>query len=122
MRRFMIALLGGAGVLHFLKPEPFDSIVPAGLPGSARAYTYASGVAELGCAAAMACPDEKVRRYGGLATATLMTAVFPANVEMARQWTRAGKGPAWLAVAYGRLPLQLPLIWSGWSVWRSPRR
>ena len=51
MRRFMIALLGGAGVLHFLKPEPFDSIVPAGLPGSARAYTYASGVAELGCAA-----------------------------------------------------------------------
>jgi len=42
--------LGTTGVLHFAKPEHYDAIVPRALPGSARFYTYASGVAELGIA------------------------------------------------------------------------
>ena len=33
-------LLMGAGTLHFLAPKPFDTIVPAELPGSPRLYTY----------------------------------------------------------------------------------
>jgi uncharacterized membrane protein len=43
-----------------------------------------------------------------MAAATLFLAVFPANVKMAVDWRHAP--PAHRAVAYGRLPLQLPLI------------
>ena len=41
------SMLIGVGSLHFLAPKPFEAIVPAELPGSARLYTYGSGVAEL---------------------------------------------------------------------------
>ena len=66
--------LGVMGVLHFVKPEHFDRIVPRALPGSARFYTYASGVAELGVAGLLALP--KTRRAGALAAIALYTAVF----------------------------------------------
>ena len=49
----MAAMLLGIGSLHFIAPKPFDSIVPAELPGSPRVYTYASGVAEVGIGAAL---------------------------------------------------------------------
>ncbi len=39
--------LGIMGVLHFVKPEHFDRIVPRALPGSARFYTYALGLLSL---------------------------------------------------------------------------
>ncbi|MFJ6214624.1 hypothetical protein ACIQGZ_15005 [Streptomyces sp. NPDC092296] len=103
-------LLAGAGVLHLVRPEPFDAIVPSALPGAPRLYTQLSGVAELACAAAVAVP--RTRRLGALATAGLFTAVFPANVQMAYDWRRAA--PAKRAVAYARLPLQAPLI--GWAL------
>ncbi|MFH8989541.1 hypothetical protein [Streptomyces sp. NPDC017940] len=104
--RSLARVLGGMGALHFLAPKPFDAIVPRQLPGGARAYTYASGVAELAVAAALACP--RTRRVGGFAAAGLVAAVFPANVQMAYDWRHR---PAPLkALAYGRLPLQVPLL------------
>ena len=47
-------VFGVAGVLHFAQPKPFDGLVPEGLPGSPRFYTYASGVAELALSAVIA--------------------------------------------------------------------
>ena len=44
----LAGMLSVIGILHFVAPKPFDSIIPAELPGSARFYTHASGVAELG--------------------------------------------------------------------------
>lgn len=102
----LAALLGAAGVTHFAKPAPYDSIVPRSLPGKPRTWTYASGVAELAVAAAVAVP--KTRRLGGVAAACLFTAVFPANVKMALDHRH--RGPRAKAIAWGRLPLQLPLI------------
>jgi uncharacterized membrane protein len=102
----LAGLLATSGVLHFAAPEPFDTIVPRTLPGSPRTWTYLSGVAELAVAAAVAHP--RTRRLGGLAAAALFVAVFPANVKMAVDWRHAS--PARRAIAYGRLPLQLPLI------------
>ena len=103
----LAALLGAAGVTHFARPEPYDTIVPRLLPGSPRWWTYASGMAELAVAAAMAIP--RTRKAGGWAAAALFTAVFPANVQMAIDWRER---PLMLrAAAYGRLPLQLLLIW-----------
>ena len=110
-------LLAGAGVTHFARPRPYDSIVPRWLPGSARAWTYASGAAELAVSAAIACP--RTRRAGGLAAAVLFAAVFPANVQMAIDWRRR---PAPLhALAIGRLPLQAPLICWALRVGRFPQ-
>ncbi|MGY0236860.1 DoxX family protein [Longispora urticae] len=106
----LAGLLAGMGALHFLKPRPFDRIVPRALPGSPRFWTYASGVAELAVAASVALPA--TRRAGGYAAAGLFAAVFPANVQMAVD--ARGGSPKAKAIAYGRLPLQIPLI--GWAL------
>ncbi|MFI0353891.1 hypothetical protein [Actinomadura sp. 9N407] len=102
----LAGLMAAAGTTHFVAPKPYDTIVPGRLPGSPRAWTYASGVAELACAAAIAVP--KTRRAGAFATAALFAAVFPANVKMAYDWRRRPLPQR--AIAYGRLPLQAPLV------------
>jgi uncharacterized membrane protein len=102
----LAALLGASGALHFLKPRPYDSIVPRSLPGSPRTWTYVSGAAELAVAAAIAYP--RSRRLGGLAAAVLFVGVFPANVKMAVD--RRNAPPNRRAIAVGRLPLQIPLV------------
>lgn len=102
----LAALLATTGTLHFAAPKPFDAIVPRSLPGGPRTWTYLSGAAELAVAAAIAHP--RTRRLGGLAAAGLFLAVFPANVKMAADWRTAPAGRR--AVAYGRLPLQVPLV------------
>lgn len=103
----LAGFLATAAVTHALAPRQYDAIVPRSLPGSPRAWTYASGVAELAVAAAIAHPG--TRRTGALGAAGLFAAVFPANVKMARDW-RDRSAPL-RAAAYGRLPLQAPLIW-----------
>ncbi|TCN57072.1 putative membrane protein [Rhodococcus sp. SMB37] len=116
----LAALLAGAGVLHFVLPTPFDSIVPKQLPGEARHYTYASGVAELAVATTLAVP--RTRRLGGTLAAALFVAVFPANVQMALSWLRSNRvSPAAKAVAVARLPLQIPLITEALKVRRTAR-
>ncbi|WP_434450441.1 MauE/DoxX family redox-associated membrane protein [Lentzea sp. E54] len=108
----LAALLGLAGVTHFARPKYYDAIVPRSLPGTPRQWTYASGAAELAVAAAVAAP--RTRRLGGLAAAALFLAVFPANVKMALDFR--DKSPKARAIAYGRLPLQIPLVAWAWKV------
>jgi uncharacterized membrane protein len=103
-----VALLAGAGVTHFVAPKPYDRLIPAQLPGSARAWTYGSGVVELACAAAVAVP--RTRRLGALLTALLFVVVFPGNIKMAVDYQRAGKPLPARLVAFARLPLQYPLV------------
>ena len=49
--------------------------------------------------------------------AALFVVVFPANVQMAINW--ADRPRAQRLLAYGRLPLQIPLIWLALRVRRS---
>ena len=102
----LAVLFGVLGTLHFLKPLPFEQIVPRALPRK-KELVYASGVAELACAAGLLHP--RTRRVAGLASAGLLVAIFPANVQMAADLQRKGSRPA-QAIAWARLPLQLPLI------------
>lgn len=102
----MAAMLTGIGVLHFVAPKPFDSIVPTELPGSPRFYTYASGVAELGTAALLVPPS--TRRLGALAAVVLYLGVFPGNVNMVRLWW--DKPWPMRLIAIARLPMQVPMI------------
>lgn len=104
-------LLAGAfmtsGALHLLAPRRYEAIVPRWLPARRR-LVHASGVAELVCAAGLL----RERPWAGPASAALLVAVFPANLQMALD---AGTGRhRGLAdnrlVAWGRLPLQLPMV------------
>ena len=54
----------------FVAPKPFDTIIPAELPGSPRFYTYASGVAELATGALLLAP--RTRKLGALAAVALV--------------------------------------------------
>ncbi|MGF1343624.1 DoxX family protein [Streptomyces flavovirens] len=106
---FLAAFLAASGTAHFAAPAPFDAIVPRSLPGSPRAWTRASGVVELALAAGLAVP--RTRRLSARATALFFVGVLPANVKMAYDW-RARPKPE-RALAYGRLPLQIPLyLWA----------
>ena len=113
--KVLIGILGGAGVAHFAIPRGFDDIVPTALPGSPRLWTYTSGVAELAVAAAVAVP--RTRRLGGVLAAALFVAVLPANVQMAVDWS--DRSLSQRLIAYGRLPLQIPLVWLAWRVSRA---
>ncbi|WP_405836000.1 DoxX family protein [Streptomyces sp. NBC_01518] len=102
----LAGLLATAGVAHFAAPKQFDATIPRALPGSPRTWTYASGVVELALAAGIAVP--RTRRTAALAAAGFFVGVFPANVKMALDW-RDRPTPQ-KAAAYGRLPLQVPLV------------
>lgn len=111
----LAGLLIGSGGLHMVRPQFFDPLVPPQLPGSARDWTYASGVAELGVGLALAVPA--TRRVGAGAAAALFVAVFPANIHMAVRWRR--RPLRFQAIALGRLPLQVPLVLAAVKILRS---
>ncbi|MEU7296845.1 DoxX family protein [Streptomyces exfoliatus] len=102
----LAGLLASAGVAHFVAPKQFDATVPRALPGSPRTWTAASGAVELALAAGLVVPA--TRRASAHATALFFAGVFPANVKMAYDW-RHRPAPV-RALAYARLPLQVPLI------------
>ncbi len=99
-------MLMSIGTVHFLAPKPFDTIVPAELPGDARLYTYASGVAEIAVGALLV--PRHTRRLAALAAVLLFVSVFPANVNMCRLWW--DKPWPMRIAALARLPLQIPMI------------
>jgi uncharacterized membrane protein len=102
--RFLMAIFAGSGVLHFVRPRPFESIVPPALPRK-RELVYLSGAAELVCAAGLA----RRARWAGPATAAVLLAVWPANISMAVESTRKRQSVLHQIVAWARIPLQIPL-------------
>ncbi|MCB2410413.1 DoxX family protein [Hymenobacter lucidus] len=112
--RYTLALLFvGAGVLHFLKPEPYLRIMPPYLPWH-RELVLLSGVAEVVLGALLL--PRRTHCWAAWGLIALLVAVFPANVYMA-QTSGAGLGVApWLA--WARLPLQAGLILWAWWVGR----
>jgi uncharacterized membrane protein len=110
----LAVLFATSGALHLLTPRRFEQIVPRRLPGK-RALVYVSGAAELACAVGLVSPSR--RRAAGLASGLLLVAMFPANVQMARDvFARRGRFAKLLAA--GRLPLQAPLAAIAWRAWR----
>lgn len=105
----MAAVFGGIGIVHFLRPEPFDSIIPEALPAK-RALTYASGAAEIGGAVGLLVkPDRRV----GWFLVALLLAVFPANINQAvtgASFPDMPTPPRW--ALWARLPFQALAIWA----------
>ncbi len=115
----LAGILGAAGVMHFVKPEPFESIVPQPLPYK-RELVYASGVVEVASAAMLLQP--RTRRLGGRIAQLLLVSVFPANLQMTADGLRSKRAPRWYKVGLiARLPLQIPMIQIARKAARSPR-
>ncbi|MDQ2743360.1 MAG: hypothetical protein M3Z66_13850 [Chloroflexota bacterium] len=110
----LCVLMGGSGLLHFLVPAPYRSIIPVPLRGQAAALVAVSGVVEIICAMLLVVP--RTRRLGAYSIAVLLVAVFPANIQMALDSKHGIAGIlTWL-----RLPLQAPLILWALSFRRGP--
>ena len=98
-----------AGLAHFAFPRPYRRIVPRILKHPAF-WVALSGGAEIGCAALVAYP--RTRPVGASLAIVLFVAVFPANVQVALDRGIPGEPFPWgsPAIAWLRLPLQIPLI------------
>lgn len=97
-----------SGVLHLIRPGSYEALIPAWMP-EPGAIIAVSGVAELVCAAGLVTR----RRWAGLASALLLLAVWPGNISFALDAARepSARQPL-IALAWLRLPLQIPLIWA----------
>ncbi len=109
----LAALFLTSGTMHLARPQVFEPLIPGALPAP-RSLVHLSGVAELLCGAGLLYP--RTRRAAGWASAALLVAVYPGNVQMclshaqrAARRQDAGSRAAF-AATLARLPLQLPLI------------
>jgi len=114
----IMLLLTGTG--HFLVPGQVDQIVPTFLPGEPRVWTYLSGVAEIVVALMLLAPlgkkiaGKSIRLWGAYSAFALFVAVFPANINMAIEWS--SKDMPEPLFAYARLPLQFGLFYWAWAL------
>jgi uncharacterized membrane protein len=114
-RALLAAFFSFSGILHFVRPRPYEAIVPPPFPK--RESVAISGVAELAGAIAILHPATRPTGRWGLIA--LLLAIFPANIWMAVSPEKVpglnlGKMPRWLL--WARLPLQpLAMLW----VWRA---
>lgn len=103
-----------AGVMHFVIPKAYRSIVPAPLARWRNELVVASGLAEI-AGGLLVLPDATRRgaRWWLLAT---LAAVYPANVQMALNPEKYPDLPP--AGLWARLPLQFLFAL---HVWRGTR-
>ena len=104
--KLLVGIFAASGVVHLAKPEVYEPLMPAWVPAH-REVILASGVAELLCAVGLALPA--TRRLSGWASAALLLGVWPGNLQMALDSNRTSS-TAFKAVAWGRMPLQVPMI------------
>jgi uncharacterized membrane protein len=114
LRFTLAAFMISAGVLHFIKPQPFVKIVPNYLPYPLT-LVYISGFFEiLGGVGLLVPPVSSAAAWGLIA---LFIAVFPANINMAVNQIQLDGIPNSPTLYWARLPLQAVLIaWAWWYV------
>lgn len=104
----LAALFGASGVLHLIRPDLFLPLIPRGLPAP-DVIVGVSGIVELACAAGLVTRQP----WAGPASAALLVAIFPGNVQFALdQSADPAAGTLAVALAWLRLPLQVPMIWA----------
>lgn len=101
-----------AGTLHFTRPSVYLKIMPAYIPWH-LAMVRISGVCEILGGLGLLVPQ--MRRAASWGLVALLIAVFPANVYMATNPIEAGAVSIAPVLRWGRLPLQLVLVW--WLLW-----
>jgi uncharacterized membrane protein len=104
--KVVVAAFTASGIVHLVRPQTFEPLMPRWVPAH-RELIYGSGVAELLCAVGLLVPS--TRRTAGLASAAVLLGVYPGNIKMAVDASRT-RSTRFKVIAYGRLPLQLPMI------------
>jgi uncharacterized membrane protein len=112
---FLAVGFAASGTVHLVKPEVYMPLMPAWVPAH-RGVVLGSGVAELALAVGLALPP--TRRIAGWASVALLLGVWPGNIKMALDSNRS-KSTAFKAAAWGRVPLQLPMLKAGVDAARS---
>jgi uncharacterized membrane protein len=98
-----------AGIMHFVIPRTYESIVPDGLPAK-RELVYLSGVAEI--LGGLGVMSPRTRRPASWWSVATLLAVFPANIHMAVNADRYPVPGGRVALLL-RLPLQaLAIAWA----------
>jgi uncharacterized membrane protein len=113
--QLLTAVFAASGIVHLVRPRTFEPIMSRFVPAP-RAVIYASGVAELLCAAGLLHP--RTRRLAGWGSLAVLLGVYPATVKMAGDALRT-RNTKLKAAAVGRLPLQLPLLRAALTTARS---
>jgi uncharacterized membrane protein len=109
--RVIAAAFVTSGIGHLVRPAFFRPLVPRVLPAR-DAVIYATGAAELVCAAGLLRRD----RWAGPVSAAMLTTFLAGHVQMALDTTAAArrkptaKRVASAAGSWARIPAQLPLI------------
>src|SRR5580658_1955313 len=101
-----------AGSLPFIRPEFYLKIMPPYIPWH-LAMVYVSGFFEILGGLGLLVP--RMRRAAAWGLIALLIAVFPANLYMATNPIEAGAVSIAPVLRWGRLPLQLVLVW--WLLW-----
>jgi uncharacterized membrane protein len=101
-----------AGTLHFLKPEAYIRIMPPYIPWHVPLVIISGGFEVLGGVGLLV---PQARRNAAWGLVALLIAVFPANIYMATNPIDAGAASIRPVLRWGRLPLQLLLVW--WLLW-----
>lgn len=105
------------GVLHFINPSPFVSIMPEYLPWHLE-LVYLSGVFEILGGLGLIIP--MTRRYAAWGLVALLIAVYPANINMLVNDIYLDDMPHERWLLWARMPLQflmaLGVLWSG-DIW-----
>ncbi|MCW2709826.1 MAG: rane protein, partial [Marmoricola sp.] len=78
--QLLTAVFAASGIVHLVRPQTFEPIMPRFVPAP-REVIYASGVAELLCAAGLLHP--RTRRLAGWGSLAVLLGVYPANFKMA---------------------------------------
>ncbi len=104
-----------AGIMHFVRPAPYVGIMPVYIPAP-ELMVALSGVAEI--IGGILVLVRSVDKWARIWLILMLIAIFPANVEMLRQYHQ--RGAAWWMQlgTWLRLPLQALLIWWVWRVTR----
>lgn len=108
VRLTVAGLFAASGVLHVVKPSAFDDFMPPWVPAPV-AVNIAAGAVELACAYGLVTR----RRWAGPASAVVLLAVWPSNLQFALNATSEdGMASTKALVAWARMPLQIPMIWA----------
>lgn len=121
LRWVLTVFMVGAGVNHFVTPEPYIAMMPAEIPEHMHAMLVViSGIAEILGGLGLILPA--TRRLAAWGLIALYLAILPANLNMALNHLPLGKTPVAPWLLWARLPLQLVLIsWAFWYTRPDPR-
>ena len=101
-----------AGSLHFIKAETYLRIIAPYIPWYLAMVRVSGAFEILGGLGLLVSETRKTAAWGLIG---LLIAVFPANIYMATHPIEAGAVSIAPVLRWGRLPLQLLLVW--WLLW-----